>query len=144
KKALGEAKRYAKVNVAADEAASNYSTVPEQSALKLTPNAAYVHYTPNETIGGVEFPYIPDTGSVPLVADMSSNILSKPIDVAKYGVIYASAQKNIGPSGLAVVIVRDDLLGRARATTPSVLDYKEMAANGSMSNTPPTFGWYLA
>jgi phosphoserine aminotransferase len=144
KKALGEAKRFAKVNVAADEAASNYSTVPEQGALKLTPNAAYVHYTPNETIGGVEFPYIPDTGSVPLVADMSSNILSKPIDVAKYGVIYASAQKNIGPSGLAVVIVRDDLLGRARPSTPSVLDYKEMAANGSMSNTPPTFGWYLA
>jgi phosphoserine aminotransferase len=144
KKALGEAKRFAKVNVAADEAASNYSTVPEQSALKLTPNAAYVHYTPNETIGGVEFPYIPDTGAVPLVADMSSNILSKPIDVAKYGVIYASAQKNIGPSGLAVVIVRDDLLGRARPGTPSVLDYKEMAANGSMSNTPPTFGWYLA
>ena len=144
KKALGEAKRFAKVNVAADEAASNYSTVPEQSALKLTPNAAYVHYTPNETIGGVEFPYIPDTGSVPLVADMSSNILSKPIDVTKYGVIYASAQKNIGPSGLAVVIVRDDLLGRARTGTPSVLDYKEMAANGSMANTPPTFGWYLA
>ncbi len=144
KKALGEAKRYAKVNVAADEAASNYSTVPEQGALKLTPNAAYVHYTPNETIGGVEFPYIPATGTVPLVADMSSNILSRPVDVSKYGVIYASAQKNIGPSGLAVVIVRDDLLGRARAVTPSIFDYKEMAANGSMSNTPPTFGWYLA
>src|SRR5262245_42898702 len=124
KKALGEAKKYAKVNVAADEAASNYSTVPEQSALKLTPNAAYVHYTPNETIGGVEFPYVPDTGSVPLVADMSSTILSKPIDVSKYGVIYASAQKNIGPSGLAVVIVRDDLLGKARPNTPSILDYK--------------------
>ena len=89
-------------------------TVPEQGALKLTPNAAYVHYTPNETIGGVEFPYIPQTGSVPLVADMSSNILSRPIDVSKFGVIYASAQKNIGPSGLAVVIVREDLLGRAR------------------------------
>jgi phosphoserine aminotransferase len=144
KKALGEAKRYAKVNVAADEAASSYSTVPEQGALKLTPNAAYVHYTPNETIGGVEFPYIPQTGSVPLVADMSSNILSRPMDVSKYGLIYASAQKNIGPSGLAVVIVREDLLGKARSTTPSVLDYKEMAANGSMSNTPPTFGWYLA
>jgi phosphoserine aminotransferase len=144
KKALGEAKRYAKVNVAADEAASNYSTVPEQSALKLTPNAAYVHYTPNETIGGVEFPYVPQTGSVPLVADMSSSILSRPIDVSKWGVIYASAQKNIGPSGLAVVIVREDLLGKARANTPSILDYKEMAANGSMSNTPPTFAWYLA
>jgi phosphoserine aminotransferase len=144
KKALGEARRFAKVNVAADEAASNYSTVPEQGALKLTPNAAYVHYTPNETIGGVEFPYIPATGTVPLVADMSSNILSRPVDVSKYGVIYASAQKNIGPAGLAVVIVRDDLLGRARPVTPSMLDYKEMAANGSMSNTPPTFGWYLA
>jgi phosphoserine aminotransferase len=144
KKAIGEAKRFAKVNIAADEAVSNYSTVPEQSALKLTPNAAYVHYTPNETIGGVEFPYIPNTGNVPLVADMSSNILSRPLDVAKFGIVYASAQKNIGPSGLAVVIVREDLIGRARATTPSILDYKEMAATGSMSNTPPTFGWYLA
>jgi phosphoserine aminotransferase len=144
KKALSEAKRYAKVNVAADEAASNYTTVPEQSALKLTPNAAYVHYTPNETIGGVEFPYVPQTGNVPLVADMSSSILSGPIDVSKWGVIYASAQKNIGPSGLAVVIVREDLLGKARPNTPSILDYKEMAANGSMSNTPPTFAWYLA
>jgi phosphoserine aminotransferase len=144
KKAISEAKRYAKVNVAADEAASNYSTVPEQSALKLTPGAAYVHYTPNETIGGVEFPYIPNTGDVPLVADMSSNILSRPLDISKFGVVYASAQKNIGPSGLAVVIVRDDLLGRARPVTPGILDYKEMAATGSMSNTPPTFGWYLA
>jgi phosphoserine aminotransferase len=144
KKALGEAKKYAKVNVAADEAASNYTTVPEQSALKLTPNAAYVHYTPNETIGGVEFPYIPNTGNVPLVADMSSTILSRPLDVSKFGIIYASAQKNIGPSGLAVVIVREDLLGKARTAMPSILDYKDMAANGSMSNTPPTFGWYLS
>jgi phosphoserine aminotransferase len=144
KKALGEAKRYAKVNVAADEAASSYTTVPEQGALQLTPNAAYVHYTPNETIGGVEFPYIPHTGSVPLVADMSSSILSRPMDVSKYGVIYASAQKNIGPAGLAVVIVREDLLGRARPTTPSILHYQAMAAEGSMSNTPPTFAWYLA
>jgi phosphoserine aminotransferase len=103
-----------------------------------------VHYTPNETIGGVEFPYIPQTSGVPLVADMSSNILSRPLDVSKFGVIYASAQKNIGPSGLAVVIVREDLLGKARSITPSILDYKEMAANGSMSNTPPTFGWYLS
>ena len=103
------------MNVAADEAASNYTTVPEQGALKLTPSAAYVHYTPNETIGGVEFPYVPQTGGVPLVADMSSTILSRPIDVSKFGVIYASAQKNIGPSGLAVVIVREDLLGRARS-----------------------------
>jgi phosphoserine aminotransferase len=144
KKALNEAKRYCKVNVAADEAASNYSTVPEQGALKLTPGAAYVHYTPNETIGGVEFPYVPETNGVPLVADMSSTILSRPIDVSKFGVIYASAQKNIGPAGLAVVIVRDDLIGRGRSITPSILDYREMAANGSMSNTPPTFGWYLS
>jgi len=144
KKALGEAKRFCKVNIAADEAASKYTTVPEQGALKLTPNAAYVHYTPNETIGGVEFPYIPDTGNVPLVADMSSTILSRPLDVSKYGIIYASAQKNIGPAGLAVVLVREDLLGRARPGTPSILDYTEMAANKSMSNTPPTFAWYLA
>jgi phosphoserine aminotransferase len=144
KKALGEAKRFCQVNVAADEVASNYSTVPEQSALKLTPGAAYVHYTANETIGGVEFPYVPETNGVPLVSDMSSNILSRPMDVTKYGVIYASAQKNIGPSGLAVVIVRADLLGKARTAMPSILDYKDMAANGSMSNTPPTFGWYLS
>ena len=144
KKALGEAKRYCKVNVVADEAASNYTTVPEQGALALTPGAAYVHYTPNETIGGVEFPYIPETGDVPLVADMSSTILSRPVDVSKFGVIYAGAQKNIGPAGLCIVIVREDLLGRARPTTPMVLDYKAMAAEGSMLNTPPTFAVYIA
>src|SRR4051812_16143272 len=105
KKAIGDAKRYAKVNVAADEATSNYSTVPAQAALKLTPNAAYFHYTPNETIGGVEFDYVPAT-SAPLVADFSSTILSRPIDVSKYGLIYAGAQKNIGPAGIVVVIVR--------------------------------------
>jgi phosphoserine aminotransferase len=145
KKAIGEAKRLqVKVNVAADEAASNYSTVPGQGSLKLTPGAAYVHYTPNETIGGVEFPYVPQTGSVPLVADMSSTILSRPIDVARFGLIYAGAQKNIGPSGLCVVIVREDLLGKARPDTPSVWDYQAMAKDGSMLNTPPTFGWYIA
>lgn len=144
KKAIGEAKRLAKVNVAADEAASSYCTVPEQGALKLTPGAAYVHYTPNETIGGVEFPYVPQTQAVPLVADMSSTILSRPIDVSKFGLIYAGAQKNIGPSGLCVVIIREDLLGKARAGTPSVWDFKAMADEGSMLNTPPTFGWYFA
>ena len=144
KKAIGEAKRYCKVNVAADESASGYNTVPEQSALKLTPGAAYFHYTPNETIGGVEFHSVPETGSVPLVADMSSTILSRPIDVTRFGLIYAGAQKNIGPSGITVVIVRDDLLGRARAGTPSVLDYRAVADAGSMLNTPPTFGWYVA
>ena len=145
KKAIGEAKRLQlKVNVAADEAASSYTTVPDQGILKLTPGASYVHYTPNETIGGVEFPYVPQTDGVPLVADMSSTILSRPIDVSKFGLIYAGAQKNIGPSGLCVVIVREDLLGNARPGTPSVWDYQAMAAEGSMLNTPPTFGWYIA
>ncbi|MHB8814063.1 MAG: 3-phosphoserine/phosphohydroxythreonine transaminase [Steroidobacteraceae bacterium] len=145
KKAIGEAKRLQlKVNVAADEAASSYTTVPDQGILKLTPGASYVHYTPNETIGGVEFPYVPQTGGVPLVADMSSTILSRPIDVSKFGLIYAGAQKNIGPSGLCVVIAREDLLGKARPGTPSVWDYQAMAAEGSMLNTPPTFGWYIA
>jgi phosphoserine aminotransferase len=144
KKAISEAKRLTKVNVAADEAASNYSSAPAQGALKLTAGAAYVHYTPNETIGGVEFGYIPDTNGVPLVADMSSTILSRPIDVSKFGLIYAGAQKNIGPSGIVVVIVRDDLIGKARPGIPAVWDYKAMADEGSMLNTPPTFGWYFA
>jgi phosphoserine aminotransferase len=144
KKAIGEAKRLTKVNVAADEAASSYCSAPEPRALKLTPGAAYVHYTPNETIGGVEFSYVPATNGVPLVADMSSTILSRPIDVAKFGLIYAGAQKNIGPSGLCVVIVREDLIGKARPGTPSVWDFKAMADEGSMLNTPPTFGWYFA
>jgi phosphoserine aminotransferase len=145
KKAIGEAKRYCKtVNVAADESASKYNTVPQQSALKLTSGAAYFHYTPNETIGGVEFDYVPQTGNVPLVADMSSTILSRPIDVSKFALIYAGAQKNMGPSGLTVVIVREDLIGKARAGTPTVWDYKSMADEGSMLNTPPTFGWYIA
>ncbi len=144
KKAIGEARRYCKVNVAADEAASGYNTVPEQGSLQLTAGAAYVHYTPNETIGGVEFGYVPDVGAVPLVADMSSTILSRPIDVAKFGLIYAGAQKNIGPSGLCVVIVRAELIGKARPGTPAVWDFKAMADEGSMLNTPPTFGWYFA
>jgi phosphoserine aminotransferase len=144
KKAIGEAKRLqVKVNVAGDEAASGYTTVPEAASLRLTAGAAYVHYTPNETIGGVEFPYVPETGGVPLVADMSSTILSRPIDVSRFALIYAGAQKNIGPSGLCLVIVRKDLLGKARAGTPSVWDYQAMAAEGSMLNTPPTFGWYI-
>jgi phosphoserine aminotransferase len=145
KKAIGEARRFCKVvNVSADEAASNYSTVPAQAALKLTPGAAYVHYTPNETIGGVEFDYVPETRGVPLVADFSSTILSRPIDVSKFGLIYAGAQKNIGPSGIVVVIVREDLIGKARPGTPAVWDFKSMADEGSMLNTPPTFGWYFA
>jgi phosphoserine aminotransferase len=143
KKAITEAKRYCRVNVAADVGGS-YCDVPAVDGLKLTPGAAYLHYTPNETIGGVEFPYIPDSRGVPLVADMSSTILSRPIDVSKFGLIYAGAQKNIGPSGLVVVIVRDDLIGKAQAVTPSVFDYKAMADDNSMLNTPPTFAWYMA
>jgi phosphoserine aminotransferase len=144
KKALEEARRYCRVHVAADEGASGYCTVPDARALKLTAGAAYVHYTPNETIGGVEFPYIPDSGATPLVADMSSTLLSRPIDVARCGLIYAGAQKNIGPAGLTVVIVRDELLGRARAGTPAVWDYRSVAEHRSMVNTPPTFAWYVA
>ncbi|MBM4192544.1 MAG: 3-phosphoserine/phosphohydroxythreonine transaminase [Gammaproteobacteria bacterium] len=144
KKAIVEAKRFCKVNVLADEAASNHSTVPAASSLKPTPGAAYLHYTPNETIGGVEFPYVPDSGGTPLVADMSSTILSRPIDVSRFGLIYAGAQKNIGPAGLVIVIVRDDLIGKARAGTPLIWDYAAMAREGSMLNTPPTFGIYIA
>ena len=144
-KAIGEARRLtATVRVLADEAHSKYTTVPEAAALRVSRDAAYLHYTPNETIGGVEFPYVPDTGSVPLVADMSSTLLSRPIEVERFGVIYAGAQKNIGPAGLTVVIVRADLTGRARPGTPAVLDYEAQAREGSMLNTPPTFAWYLA
>jgi phosphoserine aminotransferase len=143
KKAIGEAKKYCKVNVAAD-AGGAYTRAPAQSEWKLTPGAAYVHYTPNETIGGVEFPFIPQTGDVPLVADLSSTILSRPLDVSRFGVIYAGAQKNIGPAGLVVVIVRDDLLGRARVDVPTVFDWAAMAADGSMLNTPATYSWYVA
>jgi phosphoserine aminotransferase len=142
KKAVGEARRYLKVNVAADAAPENH-TVPPEATWRRTSGAAYLHYTPNETIGGLEFPFIP-ASDVPLVADLSSTILSRPLDVARFGVIYAGAQKNIGPSGLCIVIVRDDLLERARSITPSMLNYKEMAATDSMSNTPPTFAWYMA
>jgi phosphoserine aminotransferase len=143
KKAIAEAKRYCKVQVAGD-AGGAYLRVPPQSELELNPHAAYVHYTPNETIGGVEFDYVPQSGGVPLVADMSSNILSRPIDVSQYGLIYAGAQKNIGPSGLTVVIVHQDLIGRARPETPSLFDYKTVSDDHSMQNTPPTFAWYMA
>jgi len=143
-RAIQEARRYVSVNVAADEAASSYTTVPDATSLQPLPGSAYLHYTPNETIGGVEFPYVPATGDVPLVADMSSTILSRPINVSRFGLIYAGAQKNIGPSGITVVIVRDDLMGQARAETPSVFDFRAVAAAGSMLNTPPTFAWYFA
>lgn len=144
KKAIAEAKRYGEVNVAATTEATKFSSTPTQAELNLSADAAYVHYTPNETIGGVEFPYLPATIGVPLVADMSSTILSRPINVADYGVIYAGAQKNIGPAGLTVVIVREDLIGEVAATTPTMMSYKTHADNDSMYNTPPTYSWYLA
>lgn len=144
KKAIGEAKRFCDVNVAASGEDRNFSYVPAFDTWKLKGDAAYVHYTPNETIGGVEFNWIPETGDVPLVADMSSNILSRPVDVSRYGVIYAGAQKNIGPAGLTVVIVRDDLIGQTIAGTPTMFDYKTHADNESMYNTPPTYAIYIA
>jgi len=144
KKAVAEAKRYCNVNLIADTSDSNFTTVPAADSLKFDPDAAYVHYTPNETIVGVEFDYIPDTGDIPLVADMSSTILSRSIDVSKFGVIYAGAQKNIGPAGLTIVIVREDLIGNADANMPIMFDYKTFADNESMYNTPPTYSWYLA
>jgi len=144
KKAIAEAKRYCKVNVAADTSGDGFTSVPTQAELKLDPNAAYVHYTPNETIGGVEFDYIPETNGVPLVADLSSTILSRPIDVSKFGMIYAGAQKNIGPAGLTIVIIRDDLLGKASAICPTMFNYATHAENDSMYNTPATYSWYVA
>jgi phosphoserine aminotransferase len=131
------------VEVIADEASTKYTTVPAPGSYATPADSAYLHHTPNETIGGVQFSYVPDAGTAPLIADMSSTILSEPIDVSKYGVIYAGAQKNMGPAGLCVAIVRDDLLGRARSTTPAIFDWAQMAASDSMLNTPPTFGIYL-
>ena len=125
KKAIAEAKKFCEVNVAASSEDRNFTYAPKQSTWKLSKDAAYVHFCSNETIGGVEFHWTPETGDVPLVADMSSHILSRPLDVSKYGLIYAGAQKNIGPAGLVVVIVREDLLGEALPGTPNVLDYKQ-------------------
>jgi phosphoserine aminotransferase len=142
-KAIDEAQRYAQVHIAGD-ARGQYYHLPPPADLRFSREAAYAHYTPNETISGVEFSYIPDSGAVPLVADMSSSILSRPIDVSKFAMIYAGAQKNIGPSGLVVAIVREDLLGRARRETPHVFDYQAVAENQSLLNTPPTFAWYMA
>ncbi|HAF45455.1 MAG TPA: 3-phosphoserine/phosphohydroxythreonine transaminase [Gallionellaceae bacterium] len=144
KKAIAEAKKFCHVNEAASSADRNFTYAPELKTWKLDKDAAYVHYTPNETIGGVEFNWVPDTGKVPLVADMSSNILSRTCDVAKFGLIYAGAQKNIGPAGLTLVIVREDLVGHADPRLPTMLDYKIHADNDSMYNTPPTYGMYMA
>ncbi|MGB5354496.1 MAG: 3-phosphoserine/phosphohydroxythreonine transaminase [Woeseia sp.] len=144
KKAIAEASRFCNVNVAASSAESAHTNIPEFADWQLTDNAAFLHYTPNETIGGVEFHFVPETGDVPLVADMSSTILSRPIDVSRFGLIYAGAQKNIGPAGLTLVIIRNDLLERGRADLPTLLTYRAFAESGSMTNTPPTFAWYVA
>jgi phosphoserine aminotransferase len=144
KKSIKEAKKYCSVNVAATSEANGFTSVPKRDTWKLDPHAAYVHICSNETIGGVEYNFTPDTGAVPLVADMSSNILSRPVEVSKYGLIYCGAQKNIGPAGLTIVIVRDDLIGHALPITPSAFDYKQQADNDSMLNTPPTYGVYVA
>jgi phosphoserine aminotransferase len=143
-KAVQEAERYVSVNVAATSKAAKFTTVPDPRTWQVTSSAAYLHYTPNETVFGVEFHSVPQVSDAPLVADMSSTLLSRPIDVSRFGVIYAGAQKNIGPAGLAIVIVREDLLGRARRETPGVIDYKTMAENDSMWNTPSTLSWYFA
>ena len=143
-KAIKEAQRFCNVNVAASSEADNFSSIPERDSWRLDPDAAYVHIALNETIGGVEFHEVPDVGQVPLVADASSTILSRPLDVNRFGVIYAGAQKNLGPAGLTLVIVHRDLLGGAAADIPSMFDWAVHAAAGSMSNTPPTYAWYLA
>ena len=144
KKAIKEAKFFCKPNVVASSEDKKFTYAPAQSEWKLDKEAAYIHYTANETIGGVEFHWTPETGDVPLVCDMSSNILSKPVNVSKYGIIYAGAQKNIGPAGLTIVIIRDDLLGKGVPTPASMLDYKIHAENASMLNTPPTYAIYVA
>ena len=142
KKAIAEARRYCQVDIAGAAAEGSFMA-PPQHELKLNADAAYLHYTPNETIQGVKFPYCPETDA-PLVADFSSAILSQPLDVSKYGIIYAGAQKNIGPAGLTLVIIREDLIGEPIAKTPSMFSYATHAESGSMYNTPPTYAWYLA
>jgi phosphoserine aminotransferase len=144
KKAIAEARRFGRVNITASGETNNFTRIPPFKEWRLDPQAAYVHYTANETIGGIEFHWVPETGAVPLVADMSSTLLSRPIDVARFGLIYAGAQKNIGPAGLTVVIVRDELTGAAPPGTPTIFDYKVHADAGSMYNTPPTYSWYIA
>jgi phosphoserine aminotransferase len=143
-KASQEAARTHDMHVVADGVAGRYTDVPPEAGWQRSPNAAYLHYCVNETIHGVEFPFVPESGDVPLVADVSSTILSRPLDVSRFGLLYAGAQKNIGPSGITIVIVREDLLGRSKTPMAPILDYAVAAREGSMLNTPPTFAWYLA
>jgi len=142
KKAAGEASKFCDVNIVADASDKNFTYIPDEASWTRSDNAAYLHYVPNETIAGVEFHFVP-SGSVPLVADCSSTILSRPIDVSQFGVIYAGAQKNIGPAGITLVIVRNDLLDRARSDNPHLMTWKSYAESDSMTNTPPTFAWYV-
>ncbi len=144
KKAIAEAKKYSDVNIAASSEDKNFSYIPEFSDWNLSDDAAYVHITQNETIGGLEFHDLPETNGVPIVSDFSSTLLSRPIDVTKYGLIYAGAQKNVGPAGLTIVIVRDDLIGEVLPITPSVFDYAKQAGSDSMLNTPPAYSIYIA
>jgi phosphoserine aminotransferase len=143
KKAAAEARKFCNVNVAADASDQNFTYIPDEAAWQRSEDAAYLHFTPNETIAGVEFHFLP-SGDTPLVGDLSSTILSRPLDVSRYGVIYAGAQKNIGPAGITVVIVRNDLLERAASDLPHLMTWRSYAESDSMTNTPPTFAWYVA
>ncbi|MDD2800650.1 MAG: 3-phosphoserine/phosphohydroxythreonine transaminase [Methylobacter sp.] len=142
-KAISDAQVYCDVQVSASSEGSKFTTIPDSAGWQIDEQSAYLHYTSNETIHGVEFSDVPDSKGLPLVCDMSSNILSRSIDVSRYGLIYSGAQKNMGPAGVTIVIVRDDLLGHAPKTVPPVFNYAEQAENGSMLNTPATYNWYL-
>jgi len=143
-KAIDEARRHGSINIAASSEAEDFLAIPDRGQWQLSDNPAYVYYAANETITGVEFHSVPDVGEIPLVSDMTSNFLSQPLDVSRFGVIFASAQKNVGPAGLVVVIVREDLIGKAQANVPALYDYANLAGSNSMYNTPPVFNWYMA
>jgi phosphoserine aminotransferase len=143
-KAIDDARRHCSVNVAAGAGVDRFTAIPDPETWKRSRDAVYLYYTSNETLGGVEFPYTPEVGNVPLVSDMTSNFLTRPIDISRHGVVYAGAQKNFGPSGFLVAIVRRDLIGRAQTTTPRLYEYSVFAESQSLINTPPTFSWYLA
>ncbi|MCZ2291608.1 MAG: 3-phosphoserine/phosphohydroxythreonine transaminase [Burkholderiales bacterium] len=143
-RSIAEARKFGRINVAASSAADGYTSIPPREQWKLDPQAAYVHICSNETIGGVQYHWTPEVGEVPLVADVSSDILSRPLDVTKYGLLYGGAQKNIGPAGLTIVIVREDLLGQAHPLTPDAFNYGLQAGADSMLNTPPTYAIYIA
>ena len=143
KKAAAEAKKFGEINIAYDGSANNFKHIPTQDELNLDPETSYVHLCANNTIYGTEWKYVPETNGVPVIVDMSSNILSKPVDVSKYGMIYAGAQKNMGIAGLGVAIIKEDLLQKVAPTTPVLLDYKLMIDNDSMYNTPPAYAIYV-